>query len=422
MGASRFPPSALAFLLWTHRFGLPIAKRREARSERKSVTTVTLARKSQVKRVAKGHVIWSVAAPPFLPFDYHSDGDELDEDCIQDLKSCSLVSRAWLFPAQSTLFYHVVPNPYSRSHRFAELLENSPHLLAHVRSVSVTLRRPYSDILAQLANMQLPELRRIVIRGNGGSTNSLTTPVQAFLAQHPTPHIRLADITISYAPLVSVLHSELHGLHMIRCTWGLGQSVAASSLPAVHSRARIAHLSTLSCNSAILELFNNPGFPLDFSNVTHLDVRGSPTDAMVQFLERIRGTVKSLTIMSEDANPSNTSVGYRAIEPMQFPALTRLTIHVLERRWIFHSLPTFAGIRPQNGIEKIVFVLASRSFRSMSQACTDPAALFDAGFAALPLPALRRVEIRSPDAFIDRWIYGGALPLLNARGLLHCIG
>ncbi|KAJ6449403.1 hypothetical protein C8R47DRAFT_948518, partial [Mycena vitilis] len=59
-------------------------------------------------------------------------------DSRRDVKSCALVCRCWLYPAQSHLFHQLaISSDPTDTKRWLRLLDASPHLNQHIRRLSL---------------------------------------------------------------------------------------------------------------------------------------------------------------------------------------------------------------------------------------------------------------------------------------------
>ncbi|KAF7359776.1 hypothetical protein MVEN_00702400 [Mycena venus] len=381
--------------------------------------------------------LWNRIITEFLPPQiYDWEHEVVDRGYIRDLKSCSLVSGPWLFSAQSALFRRIVldvnyrSDPMEYPTRLAAFLKGSPRLAAHVCSLHATLN---VDIFTLLSNMNLPNLRYLQISGGFVDLMDEGVPdlVQGVVGWQSIQHLRLTDMVFSYESLITILRSTLNlkGLHFFRCATSHDLPTRKpQSLPYLSPPASITHLSVIRSRS-IPKLFTYGGLPLDFSQLTYANVLGSATRELGEFLNTVRGSVKWLTFEPEDDVEEDTDAyapfithEFQSIEPMRFSAATRLTIHVWSAKGITDTLPVFSGVGPQNVIEDIVYIVVGHAFPLSKERPKVQAARFEAEFAALPLPMLRRIEIRfSPalDASEQVSIYRGAFPLLNTRELLY---
>ncbi|KAJ7318561.1 hypothetical protein DFH08DRAFT_1086562 [Mycena albidolilacea] len=310
----------------------------------------------------------------------------------------------------------------------AAFLKDSPHLAARVCSLFVTLN---VEIFTLLATMELPNLRYIHIGAGEADImdDGVAELVQAAVARPSIRHLRMTDMGFFSDVLATILRSNGHlqGLHFGRCAAIHDQLTNVSERS---QRAMITHLSVARCSPSLAKLLKDPGLPLDFSKLVYANVLNSATTHLSEFLGAVRESVKWLTFGPDDVNDEVDDLGdldadsaiYRSIEPMRFPAVTRLTLNVWSSKSIAESLPIFSGLPPQNYIQDITYVVMGRVSRGPTwDRAKALAAAFDPGFAALPLPALERVEIRfsaALDVEDQVSMYREAFPLLNARELL----
>ncbi|KAJ7811091.1 hypothetical protein B0H14DRAFT_3880260 [Mycena olivaceomarginata] len=107
---------------------------------------------------------------------------ELVDRCIhflrvsqRDLKACALVSRSWLYPAQSQIFREIIitagnvvfsltqsghPKP-ARWSRLQQTLETSPHLIQHIRDLSIRIGAKPNEELLSICNFPFTHLEHV---------------------------------------------------------------------------------------------------------------------------------------------------------------------------------------------------------------------------------------------------------------------
>ncbi|KAJ7460169.1 hypothetical protein FB451DRAFT_1181839 [Mycena latifolia] len=336
-----------------------------------------------------------------------------DPATIQDLQSFSLVSQAFLLPAQALLFHDIDLSAASNSlselslcRRLAEIMKQSPHLAAHVIQISST--------------------------GDGGLDGSVMRLIQAIIGQC-IRHVLLYDFDrLSYTSLLGILDNAglLEGLHFVQCS---ALETEAWAQPTTHTsaKAKITHLS-LRFSGSIAEWFIRPGFPLDFTNLIHADITASANGAIAAVLEPVREMLTSLTFLPDDLTgvtiPSTyVSDDFQSIHPRQFPALTHLGIVLSMTPDLPATLVILSEIGNPNMIQEIIYKILFPQLRDFPGLQTDALmSAFDAGITALPLPSLKRVELTFPadrDAHLQNHpipshVNPELFPLLNQRGLL----
>lgn len=120
---------------------------------------------------------------------------------------------------------------------------------------------------------------------------------------------------------------------------------------------------------------------------------------------------------------------YLPLRPMLYSALTHLTMDLPRAIDITATLYIFSGISKDNAIQEIRYMIPkSCQFEEDPEDDSRLLHEFDVGIMALPLPALKRLELR---VIVDSEVtvkpaasnFTGELtlesfPLLNARGVL----
>ncbi|KAF8209592.1 hypothetical protein K438DRAFT_234558 [Mycena galopus ATCC 62051] len=122
--------------------------------------------------------------------------EELVENCIsflhspRDLKSCALVSRRWVYAAQSYLFRapditSVLSTPEILWHLFLETLASSPHLIPYIRRLHIELdpgRLQHVATLSRICGFHFPNLETVVLilYGDGLPASAVTALQQLF--------------------------------------------------------------------------------------------------------------------------------------------------------------------------------------------------------------------------------------------------
>ncbi|KAK7045083.1 hypothetical protein R3P38DRAFT_2882508 [Favolaschia claudopus] len=381
--------------------------------------------------------LWYHIITDFIPNELHDWESEviIDRSYIRDLKTCSLVARAWLFPAQSALFHRIVvdfsyrgdPDLLAHASQLAEFLKQSPHLAVHVCSLFATLS---IDIFRLLSTMTLQNLRYIHIGGAEVDLRAegLLPLVERVLGWESLRHLRLSDMEFSIDIFAAILRSNLRlkGLHISRCAIGhFGSKLP--TLPSVSHCPKITHLS-VARSPTIPEFLVYPGLPADLSGLQYVNVVGCATRELRKFLDPRRAIVHWLTFELDDVvhdEEDRLLMGteeFCPLEPMRFSAAKRLTIYVWSANTIAASLPIFSGIHRENVIEDIIYVVSAYATSgSRWDRTVEAAAVFEAAVLTLPLPKLARVEIRfsaTLDVKAQSALYREAFPLLNIRELL----
>ncbi|KAJ7087066.1 hypothetical protein C8R44DRAFT_893237 [Mycena epipterygia] len=361
--------------------------------------------------------LWERVITVFIPpgsIDWEE--EMLSPTTIRDLKSCSLVSQAFLFPAQSVLFRRIDFGAGAFLHQ----------------DVILSAIQLDVEILALISNMGLSRLRDIDIGGIAGHRGDLAGSVVEVvrnLIGEGIRHVRLTHFySLSYAAVVRILEKATHleGLHFHECYPRDDEPPPSDSPPS--PRTRITQLS-LNHSQGITKWLIHPGFPLDLTGLIYADVAGAPNMDVEAILERARGTINCLVFMAKDVHDVVVSILWAAhrpndflpIQPMRYPALTHLRITLLEWIDILATFFIFANIAKQNKIQEIVYTIHNVNPEGGAQRMLD----FDARIMALPLPALRRLEIRVLFSVADHesgsapHLTPQSFPLLSERGVLY---
>ncbi|KAJ7112106.1 hypothetical protein C8R44DRAFT_250273 [Mycena epipterygia] len=380
--------------------------------------------------------LWDCIITLFSPGSLDWEVDVLRSDTIQDLKSCSLVSKALLGPAQSLLFRSIDLEVWALEYaltycrQLAAIFEKSLHLANYVQSISAPAD---AEIFGLVSNMKLFRLRDIRIEGPWTGGGDIDGPVlelvQAAIGEG-IRHVRFSGFDhLSYAAVVSIIAKtpHLYGLHFYDCTPGDAPPANPSDLP-TSQRTKIRQLS-LAYSPDIAKWLVHPGFPLDFTGLVCANVLDTAREHVKVMLERAQKTMKCLIFMAGD-------LMYGGL--MLYPAVTDLRIHVVEPIDILETLPILVDITKQNAIQQIIYTLVvPLTFYDDPQETSRMMHEFDKGIAALPLTALKGIQMRvfapaKPDPedlefqaseSASNSSHPGPLtpesfPLLNDRGLL----
>ncbi|KAJ7676153.1 hypothetical protein B0H17DRAFT_1140127 [Mycena rosella] len=138
----------------------------------------------------------------------------LKKSTIQDLKSFSLVSQVLLFPAQSLLFRDIGcmtltadswhQDELSCWRRLAAMFKCSPHLMGHIRHLSITA---HYEILSLVSAINLSRLRIIRISsGENRAAGEATSGLIPDIISESVRHIHLSEFySLSYTTLTRIL-------------------------------------------------------------------------------------------------------------------------------------------------------------------------------------------------------------------------
>ncbi|KAJ7112110.1 hypothetical protein C8R44DRAFT_985127 [Mycena epipterygia] len=227
----------------------------------------------------------------------------LDSDTIRDLKSCSVVSQALLFPAQSVLFRSIDLLEWegyelSYCYRFMAILEESPHLASHVQILAAPAD---AEIFTLISNMKLSRLRDIQIEGSGKGSD-IAGPVLELVLSVIGQSIRhvqfLTFDRLSYSTVARIIAKapNLDGLHFFECTPHDDPQPDLSD-PPPSQRTKITQLS-LESSPDIAKWLIHPAFPLDCTGLIYVDVHWAATAHVGLLLETARKTINCLEFMA----------------------------------------------------------------------------------------------------------------------------
>ncbi|KAJ7165470.1 hypothetical protein C8R43DRAFT_211433 [Mycena crocata] len=327
--------------------------------------------------------------------------DHLSDDA-QALRSCVYASRKLAPAAQRNLFHEIA---FSHPHHersitpshLREILTQSPHLARHIRWISLNLNHP---LTTEIAELSLSHVSHICIYTYPPTETYKTAPAAA-RRLIGLASVRCVGLTVAFSEL-NILN-QLFGL----CTPNLrevqfhqawpfcGPGVADQIL--YHNRGTAAPRTKITrlviYNSYHLPLWLlDADCPFDVSKVADIDIRLSTDDAGRLMLERTRLSVKRLAFSTRDL------VGNNRINLADFPALTHVTVEgpIEHLRW-FH-LPLAKA--PDDSLIRVLVLRLDMTDGDPTKPMvwetykqwlrTLPK--IDRALAALPLPALRRVE------------------------------
>ncbi|KAJ7132478.1 hypothetical protein C8R44DRAFT_871428 [Mycena epipterygia] len=160
--------------------------------------------------------LWERIITGFIaPHSTHWEDELPSPTAIKDLKSCSVVSEALLFPAQSVLFRRIDVDlgtlvsrhrVLARRHRLAAIFEKSPHLAAHVQRLSARLDVEIFTLISRMGLSRLPDID-IVRRGLlGGDMNGPLREVVQAVVGEGIRHLRFTEFySLSYAAVIPIL-------------------------------------------------------------------------------------------------------------------------------------------------------------------------------------------------------------------------
>ncbi|KAJ7929042.1 hypothetical protein B0H13DRAFT_2310907 [Mycena leptocephala] len=305
-------------------------------------------------------------------------------DCT-DLKSCALVSHAFIYPAQLHLFYEIdldIPSPAAVA-RLSKILDAAPHLCLHIRRLCSSMD---AVILAHISNLHLPRLNFLQLFSHLGANVGLP-------AFHAAQNLLALPSLRTFVMDVSPLDRAAIDVLFARCTPTLRTldlryvkivprpNVIRSSPPAdVRRRAQLKELRLLCTLDGAW--FTDPQCPLDLSQLQLVDVYISSSPELRRVLEAASSTIEELR-----RRPS--------LAP--FFALTKL-------RLFGEPSDLIAALEPLRKLDRLqVLIIASRTFQpyahpedyqgpppEIARRCL---AQLDATVAAIHLPILTRFEL-----------------------------
>lgn len=236
--------------------------------------------------------------------------EDLDSDTLRDLKSCSLVSEALLFPAQSVLFRDIdlrawADEELTYCQRLAAIFAESSHLAAHVKTL---VARPDAAIFSLVSKMRLSQLRDIQLEKSGDS-GDIEGPalelIETVMGESVHIHsVQFCDFSrLSYSTVVRILEKapSLDRLDFLDCTPHEDQPLYSSDLP-TSTRRKITQLS-LERSPDIAKWLIHPAFPLDLTGLIYVDVRAAATVSVAVLLQTAQETMDCLEFMAGTTVP-----------------------------------------------------------------------------------------------------------------------
>ncbi|KAJ7064324.1 hypothetical protein C8F01DRAFT_1130989 [Mycena amicta] len=271
---------------------------------------------------------------------------DLLQDSPNDLKACSLVCRSFVNRAQGHLFRTIQINPPSRHEctlwveridRFCEILRSgSTHLLDHVRRIYIRISDP--RIVARMGaipwsrSVQSLSLLRIPSSGvllSAGVRAMVEIPSLEDLALSftPSPDVDTparADLKAFFSRCSQA--GVLKTLSVVGCSVkGHPASSSRQGIEDVYQGPRIRGIVSplirklkLSTSPALLDIFNSPFFPLDFSQLVYLQL-SELHPRMNAFFRRNCSSVTTLVVQGGRYNDNLPSLDLSA-----FSALTSI--------------------------------------------------------------------------------------------------
>ncbi|KAF7354031.1 hypothetical protein MVEN_01089900 [Mycena venus] len=353
--------------------------------------------------------------------------EEILEHCLtylchstHDMMACALVSRHWVYAAQSQLYRdppirgmlaRECPDIHRKWAQFIETLESSPHLIRHVRRLSLKVDKmagletvsricffpfthldsvllsfgliwvPYVDAFQQL--LSLPSLRRVKLQCNICGWEDF-----ARLWDRCSPTLRHLELGFNHlrSPVV-----QEPPVSLVDCR---GIPVVLESLHLTSKR--ISHYR-----------FTQPSCPFDISTLKLLRI-GHRVEVQLQDFGVAIQNIETLAIV--------VNVNLRNLSFSAFPKLTSLHIRMLTDSSLLQNdllLQLLSTIGPTSSIREIIFC---SKFSYQSPEFYEH---LDAKLSSLPMPHTPIVVCAIGPAAYE--YIRSHLPLLSGRDMLRRI-
>ncbi|KAJ6527143.1 hypothetical protein B0H19DRAFT_1275449 [Mycena capillaripes] len=318
----------------------------------------------------------------------------------KDLQSCTLVCRTFVARAQFLLFrlIHIWTTTHqytvARATKLASLLAASPHLIPHIRGLTVGACD--ADVLSPLVQIPWTHLESI----------SFGLRLSSAVDFHRIPNLvclrSLREVvfrgvqwkTEDIAQILSHCTQYLARLEFFEC----GRAAAGVPL-ASQRRAPKIHRLYFKDSAMPGTLIDYP-LPWDLSALTHVRISRS-MHGLKSFLLEVRSTIESLHLdgigaqikSSQPARPAaddlNIERGIESLDLGSFPVLKYLTSDSMG-----HSFNTMLTSLPPNNIIDTICICI-RWFGQIPPLVPE----FQKTLISLKLPVLRRVEVEvAPEA------------------------
>ncbi|KAJ7473153.1 hypothetical protein B0H11DRAFT_2037435 [Mycena galericulata] len=232
-------------------------------------------------------------------------------DSPQALKACALVSPAFTYSAQRSLFSDIIFHPdrpsvddlgYWGSHdemnavrRLCAVLKRSPHLIPFIRRLRIDFRH---EVLTSLAEIQFSNVREVAMHWNTDEVADLDVITQAANLVS-TPSLRRVEFWFPVFDSIRDIH------HLFRnCSpameslffYDISVNKTSNNFPRAYPGAKIKSLEVLWDNWDIPKWLVDSRSPFDLSSLTELKYSACMSLAALRFLELLTArTVMSLT-------------------------------------------------------------------------------------------------------------------------------
>ncbi|KAJ7112212.1 hypothetical protein C8R44DRAFT_882605 [Mycena epipterygia] len=267
-------------------------------------------------------------------------------DSPGDWPACALVCHSWVYAAQAHIFRRI--SFTSASHytndrlwsRFLETLDESPHLIRHVRRIDVEDDTVSTEIFIALCNFPFTHLEQVDFMFSPPTTGC-TLALQQLLScstlhrvrmyyDHPDPSVFLQ---IWERCSSSVKHLELIYLQT-------GEAQLWSFPPTQHSLTSI-RLESLAlqvvAKSGLRDWLMHPHCPLDFSDLKALSI---VTDTDLFVSRNLMPALRTIQTLDLYAHPHNSPLDLSLFHALE---LLRIRGDVDALPWVFATLSTITA-------------------------------------------------------------------------------
>ncbi|KAJ7613873.1 hypothetical protein DFH06DRAFT_1241943 [Mycena polygramma] len=361
--------------------------------------------------------------------------DELLEHCIsylrnspRDLIACALVSRLWVFAAQSLLF-RTPPTFDNRSSgihgtwsRLFQTLETSPHLTRHVRHLDINIEiipKTSGAALSRICHFPFTHVQSVTLVYVDRAPDGLADLQQLF-SLPALLDVYLLYLSIERGEFIRLWERASPTIRHVRLCCGELTSVtappAATHLPSPETPIVLDSLHIESIGALDYRWMMQP-CPFDLSHLKVLCV-GSNVEVSWQDFSPAVQTIKCLDIC---LNPRNANTPHLS----SFPNLSFLHISLIfpsempQVKALDLAEQFFSGVSPTSVIRTITISLDLGRGPSGSTQLEDSVACerLDSVLSGLALPRLPIVELE-----VDAQVYESVRPYfhrLSSRDVLR---
>ncbi|KAJ7053880.1 hypothetical protein C8F01DRAFT_504056 [Mycena amicta] len=325
------------------------------------------------------------------------------------LRSCALVCGRFCYWAQSRLFHTITikadwdskyytcrartDGPWMKHvDRLLGILDASPHLASHIRTLFVT--QSFPALLTALSARSWDTVETLRLRRLPLADDAVFDCLQRLVS---LPALRALELwfhigwSASYLTgLLAYCSSTLTDLRLALCH---NIHAHVDYHPPCASRApsrplpQISKL-TLTYASAAVAALAKPTFPLDLTRVRHLEYRESPNDSLGLLLGRIGTHLTFLKVDTTDSSLKNFD--------LTLPSLTKIECNFSNlAQWHL-----FARLPDQNRISELTFTTSHREWQDTGDGCV-PYRLVGPRLEGIMLPKLP--SLRSVVFEVTKW-------------------